>query len=159
MQLDQVLQPFRFNALTSQGQLLFAEGNAEHFRAELSGRKARQPAPTTTDIQQIFARLQTQFSTQMTEFGLLGLLKGFAAGLEVGAGIGHVAVEPQLIKGIAQVVMVGNRLGVRVFVVEGTHGLVVVIFVEQRLAPLITDADHVADGTFEFQFSFDKRRA
>lgn len=89
---------------------------------------------------------------------MLGLLQRFAAGLEIGAGIRHVTVEPQLIKRVGEVVVVGNRLGVGFFVVRGAHWLTVLI-TEQRLAPLIADADHVADGAFQLKFTFDKRRS
>ncbi|MNN41712.1 hypothetical protein D3C81_1558460 [compost metagenome] len=52
--------------------------------------------------------------------------------------------------------MVGDRLGVHLFIVGATNRLIVVVFIQQRLAPFIADTDHVADGAFEFQFAFDK---
>ncbi|MCY1235775.1 hypothetical protein D9M72_484040 [compost metagenome] len=156
LQLDQVLQALRFYALPGQSQLLLAEGDTEHSRAKLSRSKTRQSAPTTPNIQQIFAGLQAQLATQMTELGLLGLLEAFAAGLEVSAGIRHVAVEPQLIERVGKVVVVGNRLGVHLFVVGVTNRLIVVAFIQQRLAPFIADADHIADGAFKLKFAFDK---
>ncbi|MNY10200.1 hypothetical protein D3C86_1431600 [compost metagenome] len=156
MQFDQVLQALRFYALPGQGQLLLAEGDTEHFRAKFSRSKTRQSAPTTTHIQQILAGLQAQLAAQMTELGLLGLFEGFAAGLEVSAGVRHVAVEPQLIERVGKVVVVGNRLGVHLFVVGVTNRLIVVAFIQQRLAPFIADADHIADGAFKLKFAFDK---
>jgi len=92
----------------------------------------------------------------MTKLGLLRLLQGFTARLEISAGIGHVAVEPQLVKGVGKIVVIGDRLGVGLLVVGGADWLTVVVLVQQGLAPFITHADHVTDGTFELQFALDK---
>ena len=94
----------------------------------------------------------------MAEFGLLSLFEGFAAGFEIGTGIRHVAVQPQLIKGIRQVVMIGDGFGVGVLVVLRAHRLTVFVFVEQRIAQLIANPDDLADRALQFQFAFDERR-
>ncbi|MNF69568.1 hypothetical protein D3C84_514550 [compost metagenome] len=157
LQFNQVLQTFSLDPLSRQRQLFLAERDTKHLRPELAGRIARQPPPTAADIQKILAGLQAQLAAQMAEFCLLSLLQGFAAGFEVSAGIRHVAVEPQLIKRVREVVMVGDCLGVSFFVVDGAHRLTVVALIEQRLAPFIADADHVTDRAFQLQFAFDER--
>lgn len=54
--------------------------------------------------------------------------------------------------------MIGNRLGVGFLVVGSTHRLTVHVS-QQRLAPFIAHADHVADGAFELELALDERRS
>ncbi|MNN23284.1 hypothetical protein D3C81_1366760 [compost metagenome] len=159
MQFDLVFQAFGFDPFAGQFQLFLAQGDAEHFRTELPRGIPGQPTPAATDIQQIVTRLQTQLAAQVAEFGLLRLLEGFAAGFEIRAGVGHVAVQPELVERIRQVVMVGNGFGVGFLVVQGTHWLTVVIFAEQSVAQFVADPDDLADRALQFQLAFNECRS
>ncbi len=94
----------------------------------------------------------------MAEFGLLRLFEGFATGFEIGTGIRHVAIQPELVERIRQVVVIGNGFGVGVFVVMRTHRLTLFVFVEQRIAQFIANPDDLADRALQFQLAFDERR-
>ncbi|MNN36494.1 hypothetical protein D3C81_1503930 [compost metagenome] len=95
LQLHAILQALGRHPLARQLELLAAEGDAVDLGTELTGGKARQPTPAATDVQQPLTGLQTQLAAQVTQFGLLGSIQVFRAGLEVGAGIDHVTVQPQ----------------------------------------------------------------
>ncbi|MNZ33612.1 hypothetical protein D3C78_509610 [compost metagenome] len=89
---------------------------------------------------------------------MLGLFQGFATGLEVGAGVRHVAVEPELIKRVREVVVIGNGRRISSFVMGRAHRLIAVGVIQQCLTPLITHADHIADRTLEFKLAFNEGR-
>lgn len=95
----------------------------------------------------------------MTEFGLLRLFKRFAARFEIRAGIRHVAVQPELVERVGQVVVVGNGLGVSFLVVHRTHGVTVFIFTEQGIAQFVADPDDFADRALQFEFAFNECRS
>ncbi len=90
---------------------------------------------------------------------MLGLVEGFAAGLEVTAGIGHVAVQPELVELVRQVIVVGNRGRIRSLVVNRTHRAGVLVLLEQCVAQFVTHPDHIADRAFQLQFAFNESSA
>ena len=156
LQVHLIVQALGFHACLGQGQLLLAQGDAEHLYPELPRRIPRQPAPTTADIKQILPRLQAQLAAQVAEFVLLGLIDGFAAGFKITAGIRHVLVEPQLVELVGQVVMVGNRRCVSGLVVERAHRTIAPIVIDQGVTQLVTHPDHLGDGAFQLQFALDE---
>ncbi len=134
--------------LAPQFQLLLAEGDAVHLNAELASGIARQSAPAAADIQQPLAGLEPQLAAQMAQLGLLRLFEILVAGFEIGAGVDHVAVQPELVERVGQVVVIGNGLGV--------GGLVVSLARRQRQIVLaqhagdgVADADHLIDRTLQ----------
>ena len=90
----------------------------------------------------------------MPELGLLRLIEVFAARLEIAAGVDHVAVEPELIEGVGQVVVIGNRFGVSGLVMGFTHRRLRMC-VAQCLTDLVTDADHLFKRPVQIQLSLD----
>ena len=112
LQLYLILQPLGRHALAGQRQLLAAEGDAEHPGAELAGGEAGQSAPTAADIQQAVAGLEPQLAADQAQLGLLRLVDSLFAGLEIGTGIDHVAVQPELVEVVGQVIVVGDGLGI-----------------------------------------------
>ncbi|MNH14702.1 hypothetical protein D3C79_742990 [compost metagenome] len=85
LQLHLPFQVFGLDPFTGQLELLLAQGDAEHLGAELPRRIARQPAPATTDIEQVVAFLQAQLAAQVLELVLLGLLQRVGCRFEIGA--------------------------------------------------------------------------
>ena len=158
LQVDLVLQAFGLDAFTAQCQLLFAQGNAKDLDPVLACGKTRQPAPATTNVEQILTRFQAQLAAQQAKLGLLSFIKGLFTGLEIATRIGHVAVKPQLIKLIGQVVVVRDGSGVDFFVVVNTRRSSV-LFLYQRLAQLITHTNHFFDGAFQLKLPLNKSGA
>ncbi|MDT4861222.1 hypothetical protein FQZ97_958190 [compost metagenome] len=132
-----------------------AEGDAIHLDAELASGETRQATPTAADIQQAFARLQTQLAAQMAHLGLLRLIQVFCASLEIGAGIDHLPVQPQRVEVIRDVVVVADGRSVGVFVVGAALHLGTAFIAEQCLAEGIADFYYRTHRSFQIQASLD----
>ena len=148
-------QTFLGHALQAQLQLRLAEGDAVDLDVELARGKTRQAAPAATDVEQPVTRLQAQLATQVAQLGLLGLVQVFLAGFEVGAGVDHVAIQPQAVELVGQVVVVADGLGVAAFVVGGVWLSWCGFIPEQRRAQRIANLDGLFDGAFQIHPSLD----
>lgn len=156
LQFDLMLQAFGHYSRPSQLQLLLAQGNAQHSCAELARRESCQATPTAADIQKVITLSQSQFAAQVSELVLLRLLQGLLTGMEVGAGVRHVPVEPELIELVGQVVVIGDRAFIGAFVMCRAHGCSAIVVVQNRLAEFIAQADDVADLAFDIHLAFDE---
>src|SRR6266480_6485659 len=75
----------------------------------------QQSAPATPDIQQSLSRLQAQLATNILEFLFLGCIEIIIRGREICARVDHTRVQPQRIKIVRSVVMIGDSLPVSLF--------------------------------------------
>ena len=66
-------------------------------------------APPAADVEHPLALLEGQLGADEPQLGLLGLLEGLRAALEVGAAVGHRGVQEQREERVARVVVVGDR--------------------------------------------------
>jgi len=67
-----------------------------------------QRAPAAADIEKALARRQPQLAADVVELGPLGRIDVFPAGLEIGARIDHLLVEPEPVEVVADVVVVAD---------------------------------------------------
>ncbi|MNH03470.1 hypothetical protein D3C79_627340 [compost metagenome] len=92
----------------------------------------------------------------MVELVLLSLGQGVIGLAEIATGVRHVRIQPQLVERVGQVVVVGNGVGVGVFVMGFTQRCDIVLTHRQCFAEFIADADDLADITFQLQLAFDE---
>src|SRR5689334_976133 len=107
--LDLVAEPHRGDAVAGIGELLVAQGYTDAFDAVARRCPAQQPAPAAADVEQPLTRTKPQLTADMLELLLLRRVEIFLAGFEIGAGIDHVAVQPEAIEVVGNVVMVAHR--------------------------------------------------
>jgi len=87
-------------------ELLGAQGHAHHTGAQSDGSLLGQGAPAAADFEHTLARLYPGHFQGTLHLGVLRLRQGAAqVALKPGAGVVHGFVQPQAVKGIAQVVM------------------------------------------------------
>lgn len=156
LQVDLVSQALLLDPLAAQLQLLLAQCDAKHLGAILTGGEARQPAPATTDIQQVIPSLQAQLAAQVVELVLLGLGQGVVRLLEVGTGIDHVRVEPQLVELVGQIVVIGNGFGIGGLIMGRACRHSLIFILEQGIAEFVANPDDFADITFQLQLALDE---
>ena len=105
----QVVQPLLAGLFPGIGQLFPRDVVGMHLDPVVAGHVAGQPAPATTGLDHGHAGLEPELATDMLQFGQLCLFEGQIRALVIGAGVLHFgAVEPELVKLVAQVVMVVN---------------------------------------------------
>ena len=152
---DPVLQAFGLDPLPPERQLLLAQCDASDLDAELASGQARQAPPAATDIEQLLARLQSQLATQVAELGQLRSGEVFLAGLEIGAGIDHFRIQPELVEVVGQVVVVMDGFGVGDLVVAFANRRRGAIGSAERFAEGIADTDDLADRSFDVETLLD----
>ena len=99
-------QALGLHALVGKSQLLVAQGHAAHVRAKLLAAQLGQSAPAAADFKNAVTRFGVDHAQGASHFG--GLCLGHRLGAVVVKPRGrivHRGIKPQLIKGIAQVVM------------------------------------------------------
>ena len=121
-------------------QLLRAQRHADQRGAEFGGGHFGQGAPAAADLQHAIAGLELHHAQRAPYFGVLRFLHGGVGRFKHGRRIIHAAVQPELVEGVAQVVM-----RVYVFLAVGFG-----IAIEQMLEPVSQTAqpgavDHVFD--------------
>jgi len=77
-------------------------------------RPADQRTPTAADVEQTLAALQAQLAADVIELVALRLVQHVLVGLEIGAGVHPLRVQPQRVEGVGHVVMEGDGLLVAV---------------------------------------------
>src|SRR5690348_5850336 len=80
-----------------------------------------QAAPAAADVEEPFALPEAELAANMVELGLLRRVEVFLPGREVAAGIDHVAVEPEPVERVRDVVMVADRRGITALRVAPRH--------------------------------------
>ena len=106
---DLVFEPGGAGAGAGLFELLGAEGDAGDAGAVVAGEGDGEAAPAGADVQHVEARaVEVELGGDVADFGGLSFLEGFAAGGEVGAGVGAVLVEEEGVEAAVEVVMVGD---------------------------------------------------
>src|SRR4029077_13694199 len=85
------------------------ERDARRIYSIVLGGMHDEPAPATAYVQQALARLETKLSTYEIEFCFLRDIERIIRRAEVRARINHPPVQPQLIEGVADVVVKVDR--------------------------------------------------
>ena len=83
--------------------------HAQTARAVLLRRAQYQRTPAAADVEQCLPRLQADLGEDVVDLLQLRFVERFVAVLEVGAGIDHVLVQPQLVEVVGDVVVVLDR--------------------------------------------------
>src|SRR5262249_61488223 len=68
--------------------------------------------PAAAYIKQAFAGAQSELAAQVIEFALLSRVEFIVGSFEIGAGIDHPLIEPECIKVVRYIVMIGYRLAI-----------------------------------------------
>src|SRR5689334_5236367 len=92
--------------------LSLAQRNADRLDAVMFGGPAHKPAPAAADVEQSVARFQSQFPAEMIELLFLRRVEIFRAGFEIRAGIDHMAVEPEPVELVRDIVVVTHIGGI-----------------------------------------------
>lgn len=79
----------------------------------------------------------------------------FLAGLEIGAGIDHFRIQPELVEVVGQVVVVMDGFGVGDLVVAFANRRRAAIGFAERFAEGIADTDDLADRSFDVETLLD----
>ncbi len=103
----------RLDALVHVGVLSFGERDAGRLDAVVARRPENQAAPAAADIQETFPGLEQQFPADMVELLLLRKVQRVVGLAEIGAGIDPIAVQPERIEIVADVVVVLDRFAIR----------------------------------------------
>jgi hypothetical protein len=99
-------EAFALRALSCVVDLLPRYVAGDDASAVLEGHVPRERAPAAARLQHAVAGLQPELAAHIVELGPLGLLQGQRRGLEVGAGVDQLVVEPQPVEVVAEVVVV-----------------------------------------------------
>lgn len=102
---DAVLKSGFFDPLSRQGVLLLGQRDTHAPGTELVGRAQHQSSPAAANIQQRIIGLNLDLGKYVIDFLELSGIEILIAVLEVGAGIHHVLVQPQLIEIIGNIVV------------------------------------------------------
>ncbi|MCY1426919.1 hypothetical protein D9M71_427480 [compost metagenome] len=156
LQVDLVGQALCLDALAAELELLLAQGDAEHLRAIFASSETRQPTPATAYVEQVVASVQAQFAAQVIELVLLRLIERVVRLTEVGARVGHVLIQPQLVERVGNVVVVGNSFSIGALVMGKPLRRRIVLASQQCFAQLIAHADGFTDIAFQLQLAFDE---
>lgn len=149
---DLVLQPGGAHAFGGEVVLVLRQCHAQTARAVLLRRAQHQRPPAAADVEQRLPRLQADFGEDVVDLLELRFVECFVAVLEVGAGVDHVLVQPQLVEVVGDVVVVLDR-----FLVAFLRVREVAYHASQRVAALggrrggqaVAHVDDV--GQFAFQ--------
>lgn len=107
--LDLVLQAGGAHALGGEVVLVLRQGHAQAARAVLLRGAQHQRAPAAADVEQRLPRLQADLGEDVVDLLHLRFVEGLVAIFEVGAGVDHVLVQPQLVEVVGDVVVVLDR--------------------------------------------------
>ena len=118
--VDQVGDALGGHPLLGVGGLLLRQGDADDLDAVRPGRMQREGAPTATDVQHAHAFLQAELAGDVIALGELGRAEVVHALTPVGAGVRHRLAQHHLIEVVADVVVMGDRLGIAVLAVLAT---------------------------------------
>src|SRR5260221_10316282 len=100
------------DALLCQPGLRVTERNAIRFYPVMLRCIDRQASPTAADIQQTLTGAQTQLATNILELTFLGCVYIVTRRGEVGAGVDHARIQPEGIKIVGAVVVIGDGLSI-----------------------------------------------
>src|SRR5258706_9481313 len=103
------------NMLLCQLSLWLAEGDAVRFYSIVLCSIDDQSAPATTDIQQALSRTQAQLATNVVQLTLLCRVQGIVGRGKVRTGVDHASIQPQCIKIIRTVIVIGDGLPITLF--------------------------------------------
>src|SRR6185437_10510770 len=107
--LDALREPNLGNAAAGELVLPLAQGDADAGDAIALRRPDQQAAPAAADIEKPLARLELKLATDMVELLLLRRVDILRPGVEIGAGIDHLPVEPESVELIGHIVMMADR--------------------------------------------------
>ena len=99
------VQAFRPCAFARVSDLLFGYVVGLHHCAIVLGHVQRQSAPAAARFEHRFAGRKAQLAAHIVELGLLRLLQPQRGVGEIGAGVHHLAIEPELVEIVADIVM------------------------------------------------------
>ncbi len=150
-----ILQPFLDDSLAREFMLVLAQGDARRACPVLLRCTNHQGAPAAAYVQESLARTEHELVEDMVEFLFLGLLQRVAVGAVVCAGIDQVAVQPQRVEIVRNVVVILDRVAVAAAVVTGEA-------LESLSAPgrgmprkVFGNAEHVEYRSFDAQIPLD----
>ena len=103
-----VLQAEPTDFFIGEGDLLLRQGDAAGFHAVMLRGVAGQRAPAAAHVEQGVAWLEAQAATNHLQLVELGLVQGIAPVGEVRTGVDHVRVEPERVKRVRNVVVIGD---------------------------------------------------
>ncbi len=104
--LDPIAQSFARRALRREAHLLMGDVVGTHPGAVVDRHVPSQRPPAAASLHHPVTGLEAEFAADVIELRLLGLLDGEVGLRIVRAGVLHLAIEPQAIEFIAQIVMV-----------------------------------------------------
>ena len=105
-QIGPLLYAVRLHAGLGKRQLLGGQGHARDVRTKFGGGRFGQSAPAATNFEQAVTRLSVDHAQGAAHLGFLGIGHGLRfVAVEPGRRVVHRAVQPQLVKSVAQVVM------------------------------------------------------
>ena len=106
---DEILQALVADALACIFELPLAERDAVRANAVMARRPADQRAPAAADVEQAVSGLQAQLAADVLQLVALGLLERVVGGLEVGAGVDPLGIQPQAVEGVGHIVVERDR--------------------------------------------------
>ena len=105
---DAILEAEAFHFFLGVGDLLLRQRHAKRFDAIVLCRVTRQRAPAAAHIENGIARFQAKFAADHVELLQLHTIEIVAPVMEVGAGVDHLLVEPELIERVGDIVVIGD---------------------------------------------------
>ena len=112
LHLGAVGQALRRDPLARQAGLRLGQGDAGGVHPVVGRRVPDQRPPAAADVQEALARAQAQLAADQVQLLLLGLVERRLRAGEIGARVDHVAIEPEPVEVVADVVVVADRLAV-----------------------------------------------
>ena len=119
----------------------------------------RQGAPTAAYVQQVVAPMQTKLATQVIKLLDLSAGQRIFRMAKIAARVHHLRVEPERIKAVGQIIMVGDRLGVGLTVMRAGCRLLLRGTGHQQLTQSVSDGHCLRQRPMDIQAFLDIRLA
>src|SRR6267154_2776218 len=98
-----------FDALLGQRRLILAQRDTCRIHTVMLRRVHYETAPSAAYVEQPFSRLEAQLAADQIELRFLRDIERVVRRAEIGAGINHSLVEPELVETVADVIMKMDR--------------------------------------------------
>jgi hypothetical protein len=118
-----IAEPRRGDALTRQLRLRLAQRDAEREHSIPLRGVDDETAPSTADVEESLARREPKLPTDQVELRFLRAVEVVVAVGEISARVHQPRVEPQRVKGVADVVVKANRVAIALCRVTATGQL------------------------------------
>src|SRR5690349_2770311 len=110
--IDAVRESIADDSPPRQSRLLLAERDSRRPNTVVPSRMHRERAPAAADVEQSFSSLEAKLSTHEIELRGLRFVERLDSPLEVRARVHHLAIEPERVEVVPNVIVEANRVGI-----------------------------------------------